>query len=179
MTLTITNFYNLPTLFIIKNPIAFLLQRGFLKEITNGTGTPNHQTLANFETKNVDSKIDIRVHKALQANLNSVMPINQWLQASVWYNQTPCMIIRNSNPNLSVSQDSLPRHFITDETAYKTMIYYIFSFMQEDRVIDQSVRNQDVWDKRLLYDDRLLDAPQQLHQPQVYNLQLATEAINL
>jgi hypothetical protein len=59
------------------------------------------------------------------------------------------------------------------------MIYYIFSFMQEDRVIDQSVRNQDVWDKRLLYDDRLLDAPQQLHQPQVYNLQLATEAINL
>jgi hypothetical protein len=179
MILTIADFYNLPTLFTINKPIAFLIQRGFLKEITNGTGTPNYQTLANFESKNVDSKIEIRVHKALQANLSSVMPVNQWQQASVWYNQTPCMIIRNTEPNLSLPQDSYPKHFITDETTHKAMVYYIFSFIQEDRVIDQSVRNQGVWDKRLLYDDRLLDAPQQLHQPQVYDLQLATEAINL
>lgn len=179
MTLTISNFYNLSTLFTINKPIAFLLQRGFLKELTNGIGTPNWQTLANFELKGANSKVEIKVHKALQANLNSVMPVNQWQQASVWYNQTPCMIIRNTDPNLSLPQDSLPKHFITDETAYKAMIYYIFSFMQEDKVVDQSVRNQGVWDRKLLYDDRLLDAPQQLHQPQVYDLQLATEAINL
>jgi hypothetical protein len=179
MTLTITEFYNLPTLFNIPNSVYFLMQRGFLKELSNNTGITNYQTLANFEMKGVNSKVEIKVHKALQANFNSVMSVNQWLQASVWYNQTPCMIIRNTDSNLSLPQDSLPKHFITNENAHKAMIYYIFNFMQEDKVIDQSVRNQDVWDKRLLYDDRLLDAPQQLHQPQVYNLQLATEAINL
>lgn len=177
MTLTITDFYQLPTLFTIPKPIFFLLDNGYLRELS--TSIPNYQTLMNIENKKADSKLEIKVHKAIQANLSSRMPLNQWQQASVWFNDIPCMIIRNNKPLPSLRQDDYPKHFITDTTAHKAMLYYILSFMEEDRVIDKSIRNQGVWNKERLFSDRVVQEPQVLMQPQVYDLQLATLAINL
>ena len=177
MTLTIAEFYQLPSLFTIPQPIYFLLDNGYLRELS--TSIPNYQTMMNIEDKKADSKITIKVHKALQANLNSRMPLNQWQQASVWYNQTPCMIIRNNKPLPSLKQDSYPKHFITDTSAHKAMLYYILSFMEEDKVVDKSVRNQGVWNKERLFSDRVVQEPLVLLQPQVYDLELAELAINV
>lgn len=175
--ITIADFYLLPTIFTIPQPIYFLLDNGYLRELS--TAIPNYQTMINIEDKKADSKLVIKVHKALQANLNTRMPVNQWQQASVWFNDTPCMIIRNNKPLPSLKQDSYPKHFITDTSAHKAMLYYILSFMEEDRVIDKSIRNQGVWNKEKLFSDRVVQEPQILVQPQVYDLQLAELAINV
>lgn len=176
MTITIAEFYQLPTIFTIPKPIYFLLDNGYLRELSQAI--PNYQTIMNVEKDKTDNKIVIKVHKALQANLNSRMPLNQWQQASVWYNDTPCMIIRNTKPLASLKQDSYPKHFITDPSTHKAMIYYILSFMEEDKLIDKTIRNQGVWNKERLFSDRVVQEPQVLHQPQVYDLQLAELAIN-
>ena len=175
--ITIADFYSLPTIFTIPKPIYFLLDNGYLRELS--TSIPNYQTIINVEKDKAADKIAIKVHKALQANLNTRMPLNQWQQASVWYNDTPCMIIRNTNPLPSLKQDGYPKHFITDTSAHKAMLYYILSFMQEDPVIDKSIRNQEVWDKKRLYSDRVVQEFKVLYQPKVYDLQLAELAINL
>lgn len=175
--ITIADFYLLPTIFTIPQPIYFLLDNGYLRELS--TAIPNYQTMMNIEDKKADSKLVIKVHKALQANLNTRMPVNQWQQASVWFNDTPCMIIRNNKPLPSIKQDGYPKHFITDTSAHKAMLYYILSFMEEDRVIDKSIRNQGVWNKEKLFSDRVVQEPQMLVQPQVYDLQLAELAINV
>ena len=177
MTLTIAEFYQLPSLFTIPQPIYFLLDNGYLRELS--TSIPNYQTMMNIEDKKADSKITIKVHKALQANLNSRMPLNQWQQASVWYNQTPCMIIRNNKPLPSLKQDSYPKHFITDTSAHKAMLYYILSFMEEDKLVDKSVRNQGVWNTERLFGNKITQEPLVLLQPQVYDLELAELAINV
>ena len=177
MTLTIAEFYQLPSLFTIPQPIYFLFDNGYLRELSQAI--PNYQTIMNIEDKKADSKITIKVHKALQANLNSRMPLNQWQQASVWYNDTPCMIIRNNKPLPSLKQDSYPKHFITDTSAHKAMLYYILSFMEEDRVVDKSVRNQGVWNTERLFGNKVTQEPLVLLQPQVYNLELAELAINV
>lgn len=177
MTLTIAEFYQLPSLFTISQPIYFLLDNGYLRELS--TSIPNYQTMMNIEDKKADSKITIKVHKALQANLNSRMPLNQWQQASVWYNDTPCMIIRNNKPLPSLKQDSYPKHFITDTSAHKAMLYYILSFMEEDRVVDKSVKNQGVWNTERLFGNKVTQEPLVLLQPQVYDLELAELAINV
>ena len=175
--ITIADFYLLPTIFTIPQPIYFLLDNGYLRELS--TAIPNYQTMMNIEDKKADSKLVIKVHKALQANLNTRMPVNQWQQASVWFNDTSCMIIRNNKPLPSIKQDGYPKHFITDTSAHKAMLYYILSFMEEDRVIDKSIRNQGVWNKEKLFSDRVVQEPQMLVQPQVYDLQLAELAINV
>lgn len=177
MTLTIAEFYQLPSLFTIPQPIYFLFDNGYLRELSQAI--PNYQTIMNIEDKKADSKITIKVHKALQANLNSRMPLNQWQQASVWYNDTPCMIIRNNKPLPSLKQDSYPKHFITDTSAHKAMLYYILSFMEEDRVVDKSVRNQGVWNTERLFGNKVTQEPLVLLQPQVYDLELAELAINV
>lgn len=177
MTLTIAEFYQLPSLFTISQPIYFLLDNGYLRELS--TSIPNYQTMMNIADKKADSKITIKVHKALQANLNSRMPLNQWQQASVWYNDTPCMIIRNNKPLPSLKQDSYPKHFITDTSAHKAMLYYILSFMEEDRVVDKSVKNQGVWNTERLFGNKVTQEPLVLLQPQVYDLELAELAINV
>lgn len=175
--ITIADFYLLPTIFTIPAPIYFLLDNGYLRELS--PSIPNYQTMMNIEDRKADSKLTIKVHKALQANLNTIMPLNQWQHASVWYNDTPCMIIRNNKPLPSIKQDSYPKHFITNTTAHKAMLYYILSFMEEDRVVDKSIRNQGVWNKERLFSDRVVQEPQMLVQPQVYDLQLAELAINV
>ena len=175
MTLTLSDFYSLPTLFTLPNPILFLLHNGYLRELS--TVIPNYQTVLNFSTNN--SNISINVHKSLQANLNSIMPLNQWQQASVWFNNTPCMIIRNTTPILTLHQDDYPKHFITDTSAHKSMLYYILSLFEEDNIIDKSVRNQGVWNKENLFPDKVTTHPLSLSQPQVYDLQLAQLVINL
>lgn len=177
MTLTIAEFYQLPSLFTIPQPIYFLFDNGYLRELSQAI--PNYQTMMNIEDKKADTKITIKVHKALQANLNSRMPLNQWQQASVWYNDTPCMIIRNNKPLPSLKQDSYPKHFITDTSAHKAMLYYILSFMEEDRVVDKSVRNQGVWNTERLFGNKVPQEPLVLLQPQVYDLELAELAINV
>jgi hypothetical protein len=176
MTLTIADFYQLPTIFTIPQPIYFLLDNGYLRELSQSI--PNYQTMMNIENNKADSKVIIKVHKALQANLNTIMSLNQWQQASVWFNDTPCMIIRNNKPLPSIKQDGYPKHFITDTTAHKAMIYYIISFMKEDPVVDKSIRNQG-WNKERLFSDRVVQEPQVLIQPKVDDLQLAALAINL
>ena len=175
--ITIADFYSLPTIFTIPKPIYFLLDNGYLRELS--TSIPNNQTIMNVEKDKAADKIAIKVHKALQANLNTRMPLNQWQQASVWFNDTPCMIIRNTNPLPSLKQDGYPKHFITDTSAHKAMLYYILSFMQEDPVIDKSIRNQGVWNKERLFSDRVVQEFKVLYQPKVYDLQLAELAINL
>lgn len=177
MTLTIAEFYQLPSLFTIPQPIYFLFDNGYLRELSQAI--PNYQTMMNIEDKKADTKITIKVHKALQANLNSRMPLNQWQQASVWYNDTPCMIIRNNKPLPSLKQDSYPKHFITDTSAHKAMLYYILSFMEEDRVVDKSVKNQGVWNTERLFGNKVTQEPLVLLQPQVYDLELAELAINV
>ena len=51
--------------------------------------------------------------------------------------------------------------------------------MQEDPVIDKSIRNQGVWNKERLFSDRVVQEFKVLYQPKVYDLQLAELAINL
>lgn len=173
--MNIEEFYNQPVLFNLPAPITFLLEKGFLRELTN-SGLSNWQTLQNLINKEeCQPKVEIQVHKALQSNLNSIMPVNQWILASVWFLNEPVMILRNAD---YYPGDRYPKHFITDTTLHKQMVYYIFSFMEEDRRINNSSVPFELYKYRI-FPNRVLEKPQEIIQPDVYNLELAELAINL
>lgn len=172
--MNIEEFYNQPTLFNLPAPITFLLERGFLRELTNG-GLSNWQTLQNLLNKKADKQLEIKVHKAIQSNLNTIMPVNQWQLASVWYLNEPVMILRNAD---YYPGDQYPKHFITDKNLHKKMVYYIFNFMEEDKRINESEVPFELFRYRV-FPDRVLEKPQEIIQPNVFDLDLAEVAINL
>ena len=171
--MNITEFYNQSTLFNLPAPITFLLERGFLRELNFGLS--NWQTLQNLLNSKADLKLEIKVHKALQSNLNSIRPVNQWILASVWYIDQPVMILRNEK---YYPGDVYPKFFITDVDLHKQMVYYIFSFMEEDRLVNKSEVPFELFRGRV-FPDRVLEQPHEIIQPDVYNLELAELAINL
>jgi hypothetical protein len=172
MSLTIEQLYLLPTLKLIEEPLNFLLYNDFLTEVGNQKAF-NNESKKSLKQGGVAKKFTVRIVKANTSQPDTHFPIDEWKLASVWYTMQPIMILRNDN---YYRTDGYPRHFITNQYLHKIMLWEVVNNLKEDIIINNSIYE---FNERQLFGDFINQEPQLLDQPQVYDLDLATLAINL
>ncbi|MBD2201682.1 hypothetical protein H6G33_10015 [Calothrix sp. FACHB-1219] len=129
MNYTEEDIYNLPIRKVItKEQVLLLLinnTTNYLEELGNWT-VVNVNSLIEFQRQDkvVVNILFNRTHNSFQRSQS----VDQWVLASVYYDEQPVMIIRN----IVWREDGCPLKFITDIDKYKLMIKYLFSFIRKE-----------------------------------------------
>ena len=172
--LTLTDFYNLPVIKTIDNPIYFLMANDYLLEV-NALNTFNWNTQQSLKSNNADSRVQVKVIKELTGRSGTIYPIKQWVLASVWYLSQPCMVLKNIEYILSPTIG--PNYFITDSTVHSAFVGDILSLEKETKIIDLST-DPNSFNNRAFYGDSILEDTQIINRPDIYNQSLCITTIN-
>ena len=172
MLSNITDLFSLPIINTIPNPLGFLLSNGFINEVGNEK-TFNVESRNNLKSNHIDTRFTINVVYSNQGNIGSLFSINEWKIAVVLYQNTPIMIIRNY---LWYFRDGYSMKYIINTSAYKTMTWDIINNLKEDIIVDNSIY---YFNPRQLFGDFINQFPQDIYQPEVYDMDACLLAINV